>query len=626
MHLAAYMGLLVSLLILLAATSYGCISALGGRENGLRMLERAQLAATGLVTFSSLILLRALVARDYSYLYVYEHVDNTLPFSYTLTAFWAGREGSLLFWAEIILLCGVAFLFSGSYKGLAQKTRQYFWVLYLLIQGFFLLLLTSWSNPFVEVGPVPFDGQGLNPLLRNPGMIFHPPLLFLGFAGFTIPAAVALAATLSGEAKSWIKACRNWNILSWIFLTAGIILGGWWSYMELGWGGYWAWDPVENASMIPWFSATAFLHTAIIENRGGALRRTNVFLIVLTFLLCIFSTYLTRSGVINSLHAFGTGGVGFPLMVFMLAGLGIVLLAIFSQPKGQARRLPGFFSRQGLLVVAAWSFMAVGLVVGVGTMWPVISKTWSANPVGLEASFYNRVCLPFLALLVFLFCLCPWLDWKEGIRNRKGLIAVSAIFLVSLGAFWFGGIKLPLANFAAASAVAAMAGIVLLFMFIPGMRRMRESFGAYGIHMGLALMALGIAFSGPYKVERELSLSKGETVRIEEYELKYIDMDSRTSPQMSQVRAKVEVASGGESVGVLYPERRMYRNFNQPFAEVSLIPGFGDELYATLLGFNEDGTVVLKVSVNPLVNWVWIGGTIMCLAGFLLMKRKMRSK
>ncbi len=622
MHLAAYMGLLVSLLILLAATGYGCISALNGRNNALGMMEKVQLGTTGLVTLSSLVLLRALVARDYSYLYVFEHVDNTLPFSYTLTAFWAGREGSLLFWAEIILLCGTAFLFSRSYKELEERTRQYFWIFYLLIQGFFLLLLTCWSNPFVEVAPVPFDGQGLNPLLRNPGMIFHPPLLFLGFAGFTVPAAVALASALSAESGSWIKACRDWNILSWIFLTAGIILGGWWSYMELGWGGYWAWDPVENASMIPWFSATAFLHTAIIESRGGALRKTNVFLIVLTFLLCIFSTYLTRSGVIDSLHAFGTGGVGFPLMIFMLAGLALALLAIFVGPDREIRRLPGFFSRQGLLVVAAWSFLAIGLVVGVGTMWPVISKTWSSNPVGLEAAFYNRVCLPFMALLVFLFCLCPWLDWKDGIRNRKGLIAVSVIFIGSLGAFWLGGIKLPLANFAAASSVAAMAGIAVLFLLVPGMRKMRESFGAYGIHMGLALMALGIAFSGPYKIEQELSLNKGQTAMLAEYELKYMDMDSKTSPQMSQVRAKVEVTRNGEPVGVMYPERRMYRNFKQPFAEVSLIPGLGDELYATLLGFDEDGSVVLKVSVNPLVNWIWIGGTIMCLAGFLLMKRK----
>jgi len=623
MHLTGYVGLLFALLAFLFLAAWAAMAAWSGKDSALPLIERGQQIASGGVVFSSLILLVALTSRDYSFEYVYDNVDNALSFIYTLTAFWGGREGSLLFWELIIALCGVIFVQTQGYKTLAPRTRLYFWMFFLTIQGFFLLLLTSWSNPFIEIIPAPHDGRGLNPLLRNPGMIFHPPLLFLGFAGYAVPAACALAACIAGEEKSWIKVCRNWNILSWTFLTAGIVLGGWWSYMELGWGGYWAWDPVENASLIPWFAGTAVIHTSIIEARRNALQRTNVFIMSLTFLLCVFSTYLTRSGVIQSIHGFGESGVAIPLFWAQIGWIAVTLMVVFMGERHTHRSLSDLVSRQGMLVITAWFLLALGAVVTIGTMWPVISRIWTTESMGLDAHFYNRVCLPFLSLIVLVFAYCPWLGWKGGVRNSKGLIGVSVVLVGSLIAFYLFGMTKPLALLTAAASVAAMASIVMLFIFYPAVRKTRRSWGAYGIHLGLVLMALGVAFSGPYKIEQEFVLAEGEVAHIGEYDVKYVSMaEDRTKEIRARATTLLEVSRDGELLGMMAPEKRIYVNWErQQFAEVSTIFSLGDELYSTLLGFTEGDKASFKISINPLVNWIWIGGTLMCLLPLLVLTR-----
>ncbi|WP_316901632.1 cytochrome c-type biogenesis CcmF C-terminal domain-containing protein [Pseudodesulfovibrio indicus] len=627
MHLTGYVGLLFSLLAFLFLAGFAGYAAWSRKGETLALLERGQMLAAGGVIFSTLLLMVGLTSRDYSFRYVYDNVDNALSFVYTLTALWGGREGSLLFWELIIAVSGMIFVATPGYKSFSDGTKLFFWMFFLTVQAFFLLLLTGWSNPFIEIIPAPADGRGLNPLLRNPGMIFHPPLLFLGFALYTIPACSALAASIAGEKKSWIAVVRNWNILSWIFLTAGIILGGWWSYMELGWGGYWAWDPVENASLIPWFAGTAVLHTAIIESRRNALQRTNVFLMSLTFVLCIFSTYLTRSGVIDSLHTFGESGVAKPLFWSMVVFMGLTVMVTFLSERLTHRSLSDFLSRQGMLVIAAWVLLALGMVVTLGTMWPVISQMWTHSPMGLDANFYNRVCLPFMALLVLIFCVCPWLGWKGGVRNVMGLSIVGGVLVVSFGVLYFTGMTNVLAALTAAASVAAIVGIGLLFALYPAMRAMRQSWGAYGIHLGLVLLALGIAFSGPYKVEREVVLAQGETAQIAEFAVTFTGLHEDRNIGDIDVRATATLAvtKDGRDVGVLRPDKRIYKNFpNQQFAEVGTIPSFGDELYATLLGLTEDNKASFKISVNPLVNWIWIGGTLMCVVAFLLLRRMPR--
>ncbi len=621
MQLFANLMLLIALLAALGAGAYACLSLVTGKRNVLALIDRANIGVAGFVSLASIIMTIALVNRNYSFKYVYEYVDNTLPIFYTLTAFWAGADGSLLFWMLSIAIMGVIFSRLQLFKEFSEKTRLYYWLFYMIIQAFFLLLLTCWSNPFMELVPTPADGRGLNPLLRNPGMIFHPPLLFLGYAGFTSPAALALAAFISGELKSWVSFCRNWNILSWIFLTAGIVLGCWWSYMELGWGGYWAWDPVENASLIPWLSASAFMHTAIIQIKRNALQRTNVFLMALTLLLCIFATYLVRSGVVQSLHAYGENGVGLPLLLFMLSNLALIGLVLLAGPKVEGKTLSSLNSRQGLLVIAAWAFLGLGLVVGLGTMWPVISKTWSANPVGLDAKFYNRVCLPLFSLLILIFTVCPWFDWKEGVRDKRGLMLTGGAFVGGGIISYVCGLHNPLALITSAASIASLVGIIGLFIFMPQMRRVTSTIGVYGLHFGVALMFLGVAWSGPNKVEQEFVVKQGESVQLGSYTMTFKKMVEGQTPEMAKIAAIIDVTENGKPVGLLSPERRLYRNFQQPFAEVSVIPSLGSEIYATLLSVDQEGSATLKMSINPLINWMWIGGTLMCLFGFAAFRK-----
>ena len=624
MHVTAYFALLVAMLVCLAGAATALYGLWRRDFSRLVLLERGHALATAAVVLASAMLTVALWRRDFSFVYVAEYTDRLLPLFYTVTAFWAGQAGSLLFWMLTLAVFGLFFALSPAYKGLAPATRYAYWMFFLAIEAFFLLLLTGPSNPFLEAVPPLPEGRGLNPLLRNPGMIFHPPLLFLGYAGFAVPACLALAAWLVGEKRSFAAASRNTAILSWIFLTAGIVLGGWWSYMELGWGGYWAWDPVENASLIPWLAATAFLHTALVERRTKALPKTNVALAVVTFVTCILGTYLVRSGVVESLHAFGEGGVGGPLLVFMLFSLillAAVLVAGAPHFEGRGKQLSGLMSVPGFLVVLAWLMLALAAVVFLGTMWPVISRLWSANPVGLDAGFYNRVCLPLFALVTALVAFCPVLSWSEGVRDKAGLgVAVGA--LAGGGAVLYAcGLRLPLPLFAGAAALAAMVTVCFAMLRHRHARGRAGALGAYCVHLGLALLTLGVAFSGPYQLNQEAVLTPGRSMEVGGFTLTYTDLEQEQTPAMTIARALLDVTRDGRPVGRLAPERRIYQGFEQPFAEVSTIPSLGDELYATLLSATDKKAASVKISVNPLVNWVWIGGTIMCLAPFLSIRR-----
>ncbi|MBF0480936.1 MAG: heme lyase CcmF/NrfE family subunit [Desulfovibrionaceae bacterium] len=625
MHQAAYWSLLIALFLSVIMPALCALHLWRGEDGTVRLVERGHQAALLLMTASSVILTVALVRRDFSFMYVYEYTDAALPLFYAVTAFWAGQAGSLLLWAWLAGVFAVCFASGAAYAALSPRAKLLFWLFFLAIQAFFLLLLTGPSTPFLELVPPAPGGKGLNPLLRNPGMIFHPPLLFLGYAGFSIPACLGLACRLAGERVNWIRASRNFTLLAWIFLTAGIILGGWWSYMELGWGGYWAWDPVENASLAPWLTGTAFLHTAAVETRRGALRATNVALIALTLLLCFFGTYIVRSGVIESLHAFGEGGVGQPLLVMVacFAAVAALVLSLGGQDsQAQSKPLPGLYSLPGFLVLACWLFCALAAVILIATMWPALSAIWSAKPQGLDAAFYNRVCNPMFALLAGLLAFCPWLSWKQGARSplMLALVAVVAAGAAAVAALAFH-ITLPSALAGVALACAAMASISLLFIKESYARTRRGGLGAYLTHCGLALTVLGVAVSGPYQTAKEAVLAPDQTLTIGAYTVTNKGLTKENTPAMFAATATLPVEKNGRPAGELAPQRRLYRNFEQPFAEVSTVPSLGDELYATLLGFTDDGAVSVKVSVNPLVNWVWIGGTVMCLAALLCLRR-----
>jgi cytochrome c-type biogenesis protein CcmF len=607
----------------IAAGGAALTALLRGDGRLLRFVEKGHWVTSVALVLASSLLLHALYWNDFRLVYVAGHTDTLLPAFYRLTAFWAGQPGSLLFWALAVSVAGTLFAGTPSYASLKPLTRLWYWVVFFAITAFFALLLTTWSDPFVMQDPAPRDGSGLNPLLQHPGMIFHPPLLFLGYAGFVIPCCLALAQCLAPdpEERPWHEISRPIAILAWIMLTAGIVLGAWWAYMELGWGGYWAWDPVENASLIPWLFGTASLHTMAIARRKGKLARANVLAMAMTTISAFFATYLVRSGVVQSVHAFGDSTVGTPLTVFILLAILICAWACASaKPSGEP--LAGLASREGFLTLLAWLLLAMALIILAATMWPVLSKLWTDGAKGLDAGFYNRVCLPLAALVMLFMAACPCLSWTGGLLRRERLWYALGAMALTLGACFAFGLRQPVAMFGAAGAVAAL---VTVGLSIARDRAWRGPLAALGAHAGMALLAIGVAFSGTCGIEKDLILSKDESGTVGDYTFTLKSVEDGGRPGHHFLAGTLLVEQDGRTLGTLTPERRIYDKFGtMQFSEVDILPSLGTEIYASLLGMDDDKRLLVQVSTKPLVNWLWIGGTLMCLVPLaaLLRRRK----
>ncbi len=587
-----------------------------------KSVEYASLFVTFCLIFSSAVLMQALVLDDFSLVYVANYSDRFLPLVYKITAFWAGQPGSLLFWALSVGLMAFGFYLTSSYKELPSSAKTWYLAIYLAIMAFFLLLLLVWNNPFIVYDRAPFDGKGLNPLLQNFGMIVHPPLLFLGYGAFIIPSCLALAQGIclaAHEEKSWPQLSRPFMLIGWSLLTAGIVLGAWWAYMELGWGGYWAWDPVENASLIPWLVATACLHATIVQIRRNKLQATSIFLVALTSISTFFATYLVRSGVVQSVHSFGVGSVGTPLLIFIALSLVVSLIVSFRVKKSQ-KELDGLLSREGFVVLTVWILLAIGLLIFVATLWPVFSSLWQGiaqktqvGSVGLGPAFYNRVCLPIFALLMAVLALCPWLSWAGGFRSLRKAAFVLLLSLASGMTMYSFGYRLPISVLTVSSAVACI--LTVFLMWADGRIRARlDVFSAHGIHLGVALIALGIAFSGPYKQETTLLLARQESQEFQGYTIVLNELYEGVGPGFHMIESELLVSKEGEFVGQLAPQRRLYDKWpGMAFAESAALPSLGQEVYATLLGIDEEYKASVRISLNPLVNWLWFGGVLMCI-------------
>ncbi len=617
MYLAAHGAMLAALALCLAGSALACHQAWIGRAERVNILEKMQTGTFLLLLAASLALLYALLARDYSLSYVARYTDNTLPLFYTLAAFWAGQEGSLLFWAVLVAAFGYMLTRSASYQKLSAGHQIYFWLFYMLVQAFFLLLLTRMSNPFAMLDNPPGDGQGLNPLLRNIGMVLHPPLLFMGYAGFTIPACLALGAVMAGDGKAWHEPSHNWILMSWATLTSGILLGAWWAYMELGWGGYWAWDPVENASLIPWFSATALLHTCIVERRFGYLSRINVFLTCVTFLLCIFATYLVRSGVVESLHAFGQGAVGAPLL-FGIVFIGVLsLMVIAGMPRAGFEQLPPLNSRTGIMVLLAWLFLCLGLLVVLGTIWPVISQLWDPRPSGVTQSFYNAVCLPLFTLLAMILACAPWFGWQGGLWKPRLALVPATVWTLILVIGVMQGIRPYLAIAGVASAAAVLATVVMLALTMGAKAWNRSFLASQGAHVAFALIVLGVAVSGPFQKNWERPMALNESFSSDGYTFTYKNLRQIKGDNLTINEADIEISKDNKVIGTLKPQQRIYRNFDHPNSEVSTLFSLGNEFYSTIHDIENGQLKPLRVSVHPMINWLWIGSILISILPLL---------
>jgi len=632
-HITLYLALITSLY---SAIAY--IIGIRGRHPALiRSAKGSLLATCGLVTVSVIVLLSAILTHNFQIEYVASYTSSDTSLPYLFSALWAGNDGSLLFWAWLLSIFAAVVVLQKRDKN--KELVSYASVIIIVTEAFFLLLILSTSNPFYELSYLPADGRGLNPMLENPGMIFHPPVLLAGYVGFTIPFAFAVAALLTRRlGNEWILAVRRWTLLSWLLLGIGNIIGAWWAYVELGWGGYWAWDPVENAGLMPWLIATAFLHSIIMQRRRRMLKAWNIVLIVLTFNLTIFGTFLTRSGVLSSVHTFGESSLGPSFLVFMgIALFGSLGLLYYRKEelKGEAE-VESLVSRENTFLLNNFLLVAATFVIFAGTIFPAISKAIRGIKIEVGESFFNQVNGPIFLATILLVGICTLIGWRRVsiqnlIRNFLWPLVVAivlGIVLLILGVReWYALVSFFLCGFVFSAVffewfretrVRHRTRAENYFKaFWDLFRGNRPRYGGYLVHIAIVLIAIGVIGSSVYGVEKEASLKPGESMTINNYTLTYEKIDLEETPSKQVVTATLSVYNEEELIDTLMPEKYFHRSYEQPVTEVAIRTTLFEDLYVILAGWEEDGTAAFKVLVNPLVIWIWIGGGIFLLGGLI---------
>jgi cytochrome c-type biogenesis protein CcmF len=631
---------------------WGAVLAFAGGRRGLGSwvlsAERSVYAVFGLLIVASGAIIAAFVRNEYGYKYVAGYSNRELSLFYKITGLWAGQTGSLVFWALLLALFSSIVVWQNRRKN--REFMPYVSGTLLVVLSFFLGVVLFASNPFQLMDFTPADGRGLNPQLQNYWMTIHPPTLYLGFTAFTVPFAFAVSALLSGRLDTrWITTTRRWTLLAWFFLTNGIIFGMMWAYVELGWGGYWFWDPVENASLLPWLTGTAFLHSVMIQEKRGMLKMWNVLLILATFLLSIFATFLTRSGLIESVHSFAQNltiswiFLGFLSFLVISSAVLVWLRRDAFQPEN---RLESAVSREGAFLLNNLVFIAAMLTVLWGTMFPLISEGLTGDKITVGPPFFNRVNIPLGLLLLGLLGIGPVIAWRKAtgrnlVRNFSTPVGVAlavgailwltgvrhtyALLTFVLGAFTMTTIVVEFWKGTRARARIEGEGLALAFVHL--MERNRRRYGGYVVHAGFVVMFMGFA-GAAYDVEKQVSLRPGEQMKIASpfghtYTLTYQAMSAYPATNMTKVIASVDVAKNGRPVGVLTAEKRSYRQREEVASEVGIRRAWNEDLYLILAGIDDingvvQGTnprpiVTFRVLVQPLVPWIWIGGLIMAI-------------
>jgi cytochrome c-type biogenesis protein CcmF len=632
----------------LAAYSFGAgLLALFGRDAGsLRLGEtarRAGIAAFGAVLLAAVVLVVAAFRDDFSMAYIFHHSNRDLPAAYKFAVLWSGQEGSLLFWS--LLLGGYGFVLRLRYKT-DQRLFAHASVIIAAVQVFFLMILNFAAHPFAIVeGSLPPDGNGLNPLLQYPEMVIHPPMLYLGYVGFTVPFAFALGALIMKyPGEKWIQITRRWTMVTWGFLTIGVFLGAHWAYAVLGWGGYWGWDPVENASLMPWLTGTAFLHSVMMQEKRGMLKVWNMWLIFSTFLLSMLGTFLTRSGVISSVHAFAQSSIGDWFIVFMALTLATCVY-FFVKNKDHLKsehKLESLVSRESSFLFNNLLLLVACFTVLWGTLFPILSEWVQGHKVTVGPPFFNRVAVPVALLLLLLTAVGPLLAWrKTSVESLKRNFLLPAIGSVAVGIvmiiFGVRPWEDPSYFYATMAAVLSMLVIfTVVSEFIRGGRviagkgqmnlfsamahlwhRNTRRYGGYIVHFGVALVVIGI-LGTPFNKEVEKEMGFGDKAQIGPYTLVCQSYTQDDNPNYGNEWAIINVFRGGKQITTMYPERRFYKSSQQPQTLPRIYPSFREDLflvtdvYLVYEGKNETtGRPIIKAHLNPLVPWIWIGLIIM---------------
>ena len=627
--------------LLLAAGFALCtiVSAVTGALRGSAPLvasaKRGTLTVTFFLLLASASLIASFLAHDFGVSYVAQHSNLAMPWYYVTAAFYGGQEGSLLYWAVMLSVFSAIFIYSS--KRAPAALVPYVMATLMGIESFFLLMLLTVSNPFARLATPLADGIGLNPLLQDPGMLVHPPMLLMGYMSFSLPFAFAVAALITGQLGSeWLRSIRRWTLAAWSIQTVGLILGAWWAYHVLGWGGYWGWDPVENAALLPWLTSTAFLHSTMVQERRGMLKVWNLGLVIASFALSIFGTFEVRSGLISSVHSFAYSDIGAYFLAFLaiviVFSLGLFLLRL---PKLRPEQeFDSVISREGSFLLNNLLLVGVTFATLWGTLFPLISQALRRETLTVGPPFYDAVNGPILLALILAMGIGPLLAWRRtstrALWRNLGIPALAAALCAAI--LPLAGIRDVWANVAFATC-AFTAGAILyeiwrgvrvrhahgeaypiaLFMLID---RYRQRYGGYIVHLGFVLLAVGVIGSNFFQQQRDAVLSSGQEADIAGYKLVYIGNIAAQYPGIQEVTAQVQVWRDGQLQQYIYPGRQLYANFdNQPASLISITTYNLTDLYVFLASWTGSSQATIRIFINPLVPLVWIGGILMLLGG-----------
>ena len=631
-------ALMLALLIALVQASVPLAGARAGHEGAMALGVRAAIAQAGLVVFAFGGLMYAFIVSDFSVAVVAAHSHSTKPMLYKVAGVWGNHEGSMLLWVVILAIFGGAVALFGS--NLPAPLRARVLAVQAMIGAGFLAFILLTSNPFARLDPAPLDGQGLNPLLQDPGLAFHPPFLYLGYVGFSMAYAFAVAALLEGRSAdiawaAWARWVRPWVLAAWIFLTIGIALGSFWAYYELGWGGWWFWDPVENASFMPWLVGTALLHSAIVVEKRQALQSWTILLAILTFSLSLVGTFLVRSGVLTSVHAFATDparGV-FILVLLTVATGGALLLYAVRAPRLGSGSVFAPVSREGSLVLNNMLLISAAATVFLGTFYPLAVDMLSYDKVSVGPPYFNLTFVPIMVPLVATMVFGALLRWRQDALAPvlKKLAPVLMVALaVFLAALFFAPVMSVPASFGLALAAWLIAGTAAAFAervqvgrvpLAQSWRRARAlpraSYGMLTAHAGVGVLIAGITVTTAWQQEHILVMRAGERVTVAGYEIMLQEVGPVPGPDYEAVRGVFGIARDGAPVAQMMPERRFYPVRAMETTEAAIRARLTSVLYLVLGAGSEDDGYTVRIYYHPLVMWIWGGALLMALGGFL---------
>ena len=632
-----------ALLLALLAAAYALTMALGSRRRGRRRweasAERAVYAVFGLTSLAIGTMWAALLTDSFELRNVAEYTSTTLGTPYKMTALWGSQAGSLLLWAWIFT--GFAAIVVRTNR---NRNRELMPVVIAVMMGigiFFLCLLSFVTSPFETLAVAPAEGRGLNPLLQNFYMQIHPPMLYLGYVGLSIPFAFAIAALVTRKLDTaWITSVRRWTIVSWLFLGAGILLGAKWAYETLGWGGYWAWDPVENAAFMPWLVATAFLHSVMVQERRGMLKVWNMVLVILAFSLCLFGTFLTRSGIISSVHAFGESTLGpFFLGFIAFVAIGSVALLVSRLPLLRSQHsLESYISREAIFLFNNLLLVGLAFAVFWGTVFPVLSEAVRGEKITVGQGYYDQVAMPIGIALLVLTGVGPLIAWRKAspaqLRQRFRLpLLVAVVAATPLLLLTDLGQSLPALAVVVAGVFVtaciggelwrglrvrhALGGVSWPGAFVGMISRNRRRYGGYAVHLGIVVLFIGLAGSKGFGTEGDIALRQGDRAQMAGYTFVHEGSTRNADAHKMSVSVRLGVFDGGDRVATLRPGVDRFRADGTRASEVAIDSSPGRDLYVVLNTLTEDGAATLTVFVNPLVLWMWIAGVLMGLGGLL---------